>query len=120
MAIWDLAIAWTSLTGDSADTSPFPRAIVQWIAVKGGQSGGLEKGYGSFAEALGELMSEGWEPFSASRWEDFDAYGPHPVKTTGSLPVRDYVWFRRPVKSRALQIKRDVSVKAADTVKPKR
>jgi hypothetical protein len=118
MAIWDLAIAWTSLEDYSEETSPFPRAIVQWIGVKGGQSGGLEKGYGSFAEALGELMSEGWDPFSAHRWEDFDAYGPHPLKTTGSLPIRDYVWFRRPVKSTRLGAKRNVPVKDAQVVKP--
>jgi len=96
MAVWNLAVAWTS-GGYTPDPYAFPQATVQRIPVEGGWTG--VQGYGSFAEALLDLMREGYEPFSAHRWEDFDAYGLHPVKTTGSLPIRDYVWFRREVKS---------------------
>jgi hypothetical protein len=111
MAIWDLAVAWD--TGSQS----FPKAIVNWIGVQGGQPGGVTQGYASFDEALGKLMKDGWEPFSAHRWEDFDAYGPNPVKKTGSLPIRDYVWFRRAVKGSAVTRRRptvaDATVKRA-------
>jgi hypothetical protein len=95
MAIWNLAVAWSHYGSDV-----FPKASVYWLGVKGGQAGAVTKGYASFDEALGELMKEGWEPFSAHRWEDFAAYGPEPMKTTGALPIRDYVWFRRAVKGK--------------------
>lgn len=112
MAIWNLAVVWSSEGSD-----PFPKALVYWIGVQGGQPGGVTKGYASFDEALGELMKDGWEPFSAHRWEDFDAYGPKPMKTTGSLPIRDYVWFRQAVKPKGPPMRR--VTKTADAPPPK-
>jgi hypothetical protein len=103
MPIWNLAVAWSHYGSDA-----FPEASVFWIGVEGGQLGAVTKGYASFDEALGDLMKDGWEPFSAHRWEDFDAYGMAPHKTTGALPIRDYVWFRRAVKGKA-PVKRRVT-----------
>ena len=106
MAIWNLAVAWT--TG----LETFPKATVYWLEVQGGQPGAKSTGYASFAEAIGKLMKDGWEPFSAHRWEDFAAYGPEPMKTTGSLPIRDYVWFRQAVKGRVGQVSRGTVTEA--------
>ena len=93
-AIWSLAVAYTTARGSEPDSSPL--ATVQRIGVDGGHPGGVTQDYASFAKALGQLMEDGWEPFCAHLWEDFAASG-QPMQEIESLPIRDYVWFRKAV-----------------------
>jgi hypothetical protein len=92
MALWDLAIVFT-VDGEE----DFPKAIGQWIGVEGGGPGAITEGFASFDKALAKLMNDGYEPFSAHRYEDFSGYGPR-RPTVPPVPSRDYVWFRKPVK----------------------
>jgi hypothetical protein len=108
MAIWDLAVAFDALKGGRL---PSTRAKAEFLILQGVPQALIESEYPSLQEACLQLMGEGWEPFSAHRWDDADLATPP--------PKRDFVWFRREVKGQTGKVRPGGTATEAPVPKPR-
>ncbi len=84
-SIWDIAV----VTKVPDPNAPWPYNVIVH-SIPGGKSGASVSAVASMEEGAATLMSDGFEPFGATR-----VFGP---------PIFDNVWFRREVKKLSISI----------------